>query len=212
MPRLPSPVGVVRLAVEITKAVVEVVERSVLEAEGPRALPAKPAPKAVEAAPVAPDPASRMRELLEESTRLEGRGSGGLAAMVVAEFVPDEARLIAALSDGGEHAALVVSERGRRGRPETVLLRTSAVGRAAGIREHDLLPVYLARLEARGLVVFVSPNGTDHARDHEVLRAEGCVTEVLDDLRSRGRKARIDLAVVRLSLLGRQVWAATRLS
>lgn len=204
---LPSAHGVVRLAVDITRAVVDVVERSVLEADVhiPRAIEA-PSP------PAALDPGRRMRDLLEQSTRLEGRGSGGLAAQLVAELVPDEARLLAALADGGEHAALLVTERARHGRPGVVHLRTSAVGRAAGIREHALLPVYLARLEARGLVAFLAPGRDGNARDHEILQAEGCVTEALEEIRARGGKGRVERSVVRLSMLGRQVWATTELS
>lgn len=215
MPRfgLPSPVGVVRLAVDITRAVVDVIERAVLDAPepGPLALPAAPA-RAGDPSDLGDpgDPVQRFQELLEESTRLEADGRQGLAARLVADLVPDEARLLAALSDGGDFAALVVAERGSRGRPGATFVRTSTVGRAAGIREHDLLPVYLDRLEARGLLVIVASAGTGHTRDHQVLQAEGCVTEALEDLRGRGGRPRVDRCVVRLSALGRQVWDATR--
>ena len=90
---------------------------------------------------------SAMSELLErsvEATRTDSRDY--LFGTIISQLVPDEARILAALSDGAHFAAIDVVQKVRRGTTQTLLAHASAVGRQAGLVAPDNTPTYLTRL------------------------------------------------------------------
>jgi len=125
-------------------------------------------------------------------------------------MLPDEARLLSALADDADHLALGVCERAGRDGVHQVVLRVSSVGRAADIRDPELLPWYLARLEARGLVVFGTAGTAARTErvGYDRLAVEPVVTAAVRDIEARGRKATLQRLTVRRSTLGQWLWAA----
>ncbi len=146
-----------------------------------------------------------MGELLErsvESSRADSRDY--LYGTIMSQLVPDEARILAALSDGTHFAAIDVVQKLRRGRTRVVLAHASAIGRQAGLVSPDSTPTYLTRLHGFGLVEF-GPEEESLAVQYDILATDPTVQEA-------GRSARGAVKLVRsalqLSGFGAQFWAA----
>lgn len=100
-----------------------------------------------------------------------------LYVAVLRELQPDEARILAALSDGTRYAVLDVVTRLHLGQTGPALLENaSTVGRAAGVALPDMVPWYVGRLVRLGLVV-VGPEASDLADTYDILETEPHVRE-----------------------------------
>jgi hypothetical protein len=150
-----------------------------------------------------------MQELLQRSVESDRTSSREyLYGTIMSQLVPDEARILAALSDGAAHAAcdVVVHEHRQPERP--LLVNASTVGRAAGVTTPDNVPTYLSRLQGLGVIEFGSEDES-LATQYEILAADDAVREARRSV-ARGRRnpSRIVRKTVRLSPLGREFWAA----
>jgi hypothetical protein len=146
-----------------------------------------------------------MGELLErsvESTRADSRDY--LYGTIISQLVPDEARILAALSDGTRFAAMDVVQKLRRGRTRVVLAHASAVGRQAGLVSPDSTPTYLTRLHGFGLVEF-GPEDESLAVQYDILATDATVQDARRSVRGTVRLVRKTL---QLSTFGAQFWAA----
>lgn len=151
----------------------------------------------------------RMRELLDRALEQDRRsGEGDLHSALLGQLVPDEARILAALS-GGDAAPLVHvyawSRAGLLGEP--VLEDATLVGRTAGLALPDRAPVYVRHLRALGLVE-VGPEAPELKTEYEILLAQ-------DDVRAAVKQAsvgpvapRVSRHALRLSSLGHELWRA----
>jgi hypothetical protein len=190
------------------------VASSALAEPGPLALPARPveasSPDNDGADSVAEPASQRLAQLLESSARWETGDPEVVLLALVEGMLPDEARLLAALADDADHLVLEVAERAGRGGHDQIVVRVSAVGRSAGVRDLDLLPWYLARLEARGLVVFGTAGAAERADrpGYDRLAVEPVVTAAVRDIEARGRRATLTRMTVRRSALARSLWDA----
>lgn len=148
---------------------------------------------------------SAMGELLErsvESSRADSRDY--LYGTIISQLVPDEARILAALSDGTHFAALDVVQKLRRGRTRVVLAHASAVGRQAGLVSPDSTPTYLTRLHGFGLVEF-GPEEESLAVQYDILATDATVQDARRSVRGSVKLVRKALL---LSPFGAQFWAA----
>lgn len=153
-----------------------------------------------------------MGQLLNRSTGLTS-GRQYLFASIVAQLVPDEARILAALADNEPFAVidLVVkaSGRGTTRTARTVLANASTLGRVADVRVTTEAAAYLTRLFRFGLVDFGPADGRLAAQyeaiaaDETVRRARAAAEEAKQGTVRQHRKT------VTLSDLGREFWAAT---
>jgi hypothetical protein len=126
------------------------------------ASPAEPAGPAASATAAAldgrpPTIDDRMRALLTRSlhtTPAESRRA--LHELLVSELVPDEARILSALSDGSTYPLVHIAEPGVGNTQQRVLENASSVGRAAGVALPDRVHVYASppararRIRSRG--------------------------------------------------------------
>lgn len=152
---------------------------------------------------------SAMGELLERSVTGNRTSSREyLYGTIVSQLVPDEARILAALSDRTVHAAGdVVAGRGRRGQ-HVVLANASTVGRSVGVGTPDNTPTYLTRLHTFGLVDF-GPEESRLETQYEALGADDTVRRARDSAESaRSGAARLVRKTVLMSEFGREFWAA----
>lgn len=150
-----------------------------------------------------------MGELLQrsvESSRTDSRAY--LYGTIISQLVPDEARVLAALSDGGRFAAADVVQKPWRGKPVTLLANVSTIGRHAGLTTPDNTPTYLTRLAGFGLVEF-GPEDPELATDYDVLATDNTVHQVREGVERRRNAVRLARKVVRLSQFGRDFWAAS---
>ena len=122
-------------------------------------------------------------------------------------IVPDEARIIAALSDGDVAPLINIYARTRGGLAgEAVLENMSLVGRAANLVLPALTPMYVGHLLSMALVE-TAPESPELKDEYEILSAD---TTVLTAIKSAGRSplpARVEKRTLRLSRLGQELWA-----
>lgn len=106
---------------------------------------------------------------------------------LLAELVPDEARVLNAASDG--HVIPVVHiEMGSLGRaPQRLLSNLSRIGTDAGVSALDMTSTYLTRLLARGLL---NPTAEDRsqATRYDILENEGPVLRQMEEFQRQFRQ------------------------
>lgn len=152
---------------------------------------------------------SAMNELLErsvESSRADSRSY--LFGTIVSQLVPDEARILAAMSDGSRFAAADVVLKRRRG-SRVLRANVSAVGRQAGLVAPESVPIYLTRLHGFGLIEF-GPDDESLSVQYDILATDQTVRDARHSIEKRNRGAiRLEHKTVLMSAFGREFWAAT---
>jgi len=154
-----------------------------------------------------------LRGLLEISagqTRDEAEQAWRIA--VLKSLVPDEARILSALSDSPGYPLLHVMAGTRLGGGAYPVLRNlSNVGRLAGVQLVELTPVYIRHLRDLGLVA-TGPENPDFKVKYEILENDGEVRRLIEALRKKGKRDVLVRRVLKLSEPGRSLWAACRIS
>ena len=143
---------------------------------------------------------------LEQST---SAGQDELFHRILDQIVPDEARIISALSDGSASPLVSVHALSRAGLlGEALIENASLVGRTANVALPSLTPTYVGHLLALGLLETGAED--DNLKDeYQILLAD---TDVLGAIRSGSRgplPARVEKRTVRLSSLGQSLWSAS---
>jgi hypothetical protein len=152
----------------------------------------------------------RLEHLLTRSVAQSTNGGRSELYMgLLNQLVPDEARILVALS--GDRAAAVVHIVPRSARSASVaplLVNASSVGRSAGVVLVSLVPTYVTHLLQLGLVELGAEDDALEL-DYELLLAETTVRQALVEGRRAGRFApRIVRQTLRLSELGRDLLVA----
>lgn len=187
-------------------------ERQVMKALRSRLDSASPEPSAASTEPAGPDDPSlgtRMRGLLDRALQqTPAAGSTDLYRTLLDRLVPDEARILSALSDGSAATILHVYERTRSssgGKP--VLENASLVGRTANLTLPHLTPVYVGHLLALGLVA-IGPEDPGLKAEYEILSADDAVRDAIKKASRGPIPPRMARHTMRLSQLGHDLWAA----
>jgi hypothetical protein len=151
---------------------------------------------------------SAMSELLERSIETDRTASRDyLYGNIISQLVPDEARIIAALSDGRLFAACDVVAK-RRSATRTVLENACTVGRSAGVVTPDNVPTYVTRLHHFGLVQFGPPDDSI-AMQFDILATDSTVQAAEATIEARHLGAvRLVRKTLSISPFGREFWAA----
>lgn len=128
---------------------------------------------------------------------------------ILDQIVPDEARIIGALSDGSHSPVVHVYGRTRAGLVgDTLIENASLVGKTANLALPHLTPTYVSHLLALGLVE-LGPEDPELKDEYQILGADTAVLRAIK-AGSRGMiPPRIEKATLKLSGLGRELWAAT---
>ena len=149
-----------------------------------------------------PSPPVLLERLLTASLEQDRHDAEELLHLrVLRSLVPDEARIVAALSEGETHALVDVVTGGSRlsKTTETLLAQVSTVGRAAGVRLPQETPAYLTHLLALG-VLRPGPRLAVLEPEYEILAADPAVSAAVAQ---GGRIVRRSLC---LSDLGIRLW------
>jgi len=158
-------------------------------------------------------PGELLRELLEissEQTRDEAEQAYYIAALK--RLVPDEARIFSALSDSPGYPLVHIMAGSRLGgSPYPVLRNLSNVGRLAGVQLVELTPVYIQHLRDLGLVE-TGPEEPEFKVKYEILENDGEVRRLIEEIHKKGKRDVLVRRVLKLSGLGRSLWAACRIS
>ncbi|MDQ3629257.1 MAG: DUF4393 domain-containing protein [Actinomycetota bacterium] len=128
-----------------------------------------------------------------------------LFGAVLRDLQPDEARILAALSDGTQYAVVHVAARARGlgGTGPLVLESASTVGRAANVALPECVPWYVCHLQRLGLVR-IGPESARLEDTYQILLGEAVVREALES--SPG--AKVLRRSLRMSPLGDALWVA----
>ncbi|WIM88989.1 Abi-alpha family protein [Candidatus Mycobacterium wuenschmannii] len=127
---------------------------------------------------------------------------------ILDQIVPDEARIISALSDGSTSPLLNVYARTRAGLGvEVVLENMSLIGKTANLALPQLTPMYVSHLLSLGLVES-GPEDTEMKDEYEILAADTAVLQAIKTASRGPIPARIDKYTLQLSGLGLELWAA----
>lgn len=170
--------------------------------------------------PPPPTPAQReraagemMRKLLEtsaEQTRKEAQAA--YYAALVSRLLPDEARILSALSDGSSFPLIQILSAPKMGLSTTnVLDNISSVGRNAGVQWPDMTHGYVQRLLAAGLGE-VGPEDPALATRYEMLEADDLVRRTLEQIKKAGNRSLIRRKTLHISELGSNLWEACRIT
>jgi len=147
------------------------------------------------------DMLARLLTISIEESAQEARARWFL--QLLGQLHPDEARILAALSDGTQYPVISVAARGSRGMAGPVVLENaSTVGRAAGVALPDWVPAYVTHLRHLQLVS-VGAESRALYDGYEILLTEAVVRQAQIDA---GRHSRILRHSLRLSRLGRDLW------
>ncbi|MCG5434163.1 DUF4393 domain-containing protein [Mycobacterium sp. MYCO198283] len=171
--------------------------------------PPPEAPAGSQLPPPRPEPVELMRTLLDQSMYNRPADSRtALYANLIGDMVPDEARILAALSDGTAYPVIDVAEPMLGTSSAVVLSNASTVGRAAGVSLPDRTPLYVSRLVLAGLA-HIGPEGPNTMfDDYEMLLTDAAVNAAIGRARRGMRSARVIRRTVRITELGSELWEA----
>jgi hypothetical protein len=172
----------------------------------------KPQPPVVRAVEPRADTAleTKMTDLLARALgQSTTAGQDELFHRILDQIVPDEARIISALSDGSASPLVSVHALSRAGLlGEALIENASLVGRTANVALPSLTPTYVGHLLALGLLE-TGPEDDSLKDEYQILMAD---SDVLRSIRTGSRgplPARVEKRTVRLSALGQSLWAAS---
>lgn len=176
-----------------------------------RATPVSP-PDESDARPEVSPPTvqEKMTALLTRSihdTPTESRRT--LHEVLVGELVPDEARILSALSDGSRYPLVHIAAPGVGSYQKLVLENASSVGRAAGVALPDRVHLYVSHLRRLGLVE-AGPEDHSLKDEYDILLTEPHLRAIIAATGKGPRGARIIRRTLRMSPLGRELWEAAR--
>lgn len=161
---------------------------------------------------------SMVEELLDRSVRQSPRqAEEANHKRLLLQLVPDEVRILHALSDGQPRAMEHIGPGSMGGSPDRMVLRyASPVGVHAGVRCPDAVPDYLAHLIGMDLVT-VGPEDESLREQYEILDTFGEVeeadTEAKSDTAGVGKKLKLQTVLhekhtITISERGAKLWKA----
>ncbi|MEQ1439386.1 Abi-alpha family protein [Fontimonas sp. SYSU GA230001] len=153
--------------------------------------------------------AERMAALLEQADAQDREQAyEALFHQFIGELVPDEARILGALSDGSTYALIHISERfmGRTGR--RIAENFSNVGKPAGVKLLELVPAYVGHLLSLGLVEFGAEDKAQEMK-YQILESDVAVRQAITTATgSAETPVRFRRQTLRISELGKRFWTA----
>ena len=143
---------------------------------------------------------------------IRDRAETAFYTSILAGMVPDEARILSALSDGSTYPLIHVMAAARLGLSwHPVLECACSVGRNAGVLWPEMTHAYVQRLRGWSLVE-TGPEDYKQTTRYEMLETETVVRGALDEIKKGGQRSHVVRRVLKISDLGRRLWAASRVS
>lgn len=151
----------------------------------------------------------RMAALLEQAdTQSREQAYESLFHRFIGELVPDEARILGALSDGSSYALVHVSESfmGRSGR--RIAENFANVGKPAGVKLLERVPAYVGHLRSLGLVD-TGPEDKSQEIKYQILESDIAVRQAIEAVTgATGSAVRYQRRTLRITALGKRFWQA----
>ena len=152
-------------------------------------------------------PPELLAQLLQDSVETSPRRSlERLHLRILRELVPDEARILSALSGGTRFALIHIHVRGGGG-VRTALENASTVGRVAAVHVNQAVPLYVGHLRELGLAE-EGPAEELLSDQYTLLTSEDYVQRAIAEAEGGIRGSRTARRTLRISRLGAELWAA----
>lgn len=154
------------------------------------------------------EPGAILAQLLDRSLeQREEAAERQLLLRVVDQLGCDEARILAALSDGQAAPACQVGAASRVGLTAVPVLRyASRVGVEAGVMLRAQVPAYISHLLALG-VIETAPEDREQTEAYDMLMSDEAVREAVRHIQQELKlQVRISRFSLQLSGLGRRLW------
>jgi hypothetical protein len=157
-------------------------------------------------------PHELLQALLAESSEQSREQSIEASCMAVLQsLVPDEARILAALSDGSGYAMINVLATSNLGLTAVPMLEyVSTVGRNAGVLTPALTPAYVRHLAFWGLTEMAAEDPAQKT-NYEILETDDSVRKVVARIQKDGERSRIVRRTLKMSDLGFAMWKLCRM-
>lgn len=152
-------------------------------------------------------PGELMRQLLNDSSELSHDQSLETSCMaILRSLVPDEARILAALSDGSGYPLVHVMAGSRLGIAAFPMLEyVSTVGRNAGVLCPELTPAYVRHLAAWGLTES-APEDPNQQLQYELLETDDAVRRLSARIVANGERPKLIRRTLKMSDFGFAMW------
>lgn len=153
-------------------------------------------------------PGGTLRGLMERSlNQRPDKAERELFLQLLDQLVPDEARIMAAVSDGGSIPVCHLDATNRLGTTSTrIIANASRVGNEAGVMLTDRAPYYISHLQELGLLD-AGPEDKALASKYELIENESTVREASARIENEmGMRARLTRGTAHLSPLGQKLW------
>jgi Abortive infection alpha len=152
-------------------------------------------------------PTEILAGLLHDSTVQTGtQARDRLYRWLLQQLLPDQARILAALSDGSAFPLVHVRLRGPMGGSgEGLLDNASTVGRSAGVALPERVPLYITHLRSLGLVE-EGPEDESMREIYDIAETDDTVRAAVE--RADGAAVRTIRRTLRLSATGHELWSA----
>jgi Abortive infection alpha len=156
---------------------------------------------------------AKMRGLLDRAiAQSTASNRQELFHKILDQIVPDEARIISALSDGSASPMLHIYPRTRTSSVSEVTLENmSLIGRTANLALPHLVPLYVRHLLSLGLVES-GPEDSSLKDEYEILTADPTVLQAITSANRGPIPGRTEKCTLRLSELGIELWSAATVS
>ena len=155
----------------------------------------------------------RLQALLEMSGEQSAEeAEQALHGLIMSQLLPDEARIIAALSDGSAFPMVNIGTGPRMGPLTQVEFQNlSTIGKTALVKLRDQVPLYLEHLQGLRLLKF-GEELADQEMNYQLLETEPAVRDWQTSLAQSWSKAvRVQRRSLKLSSFGRRFWQACQI-
>jgi hypothetical protein len=158
-------------------------------------------------------PSDILAELLDRAAEQDKQQAQlYLYSMMLRELVPDEARILGALSDGDIHPLLHIGIGGPIGTPRRVVENLSTVGKAATIKLPALAPAYITHLRNLDLLE-TGPEDKEFEIKYQILESDRETHKFVEAAKKAsgpGMGIKYMRRVIKISPLGKELWEACR--
>lgn len=148
-----------------------------------------------------------LRQAIDQTTR---SGELELFHKILDQLVPDEARILGALSDGSSSPLVNIYRRHVSGSANDLVLgNMSLIGKTANLALISQTPAYVTHLNALGLVE-LGPEDPKLKVEYEILCADTAILQAMKVGSRWPLPARTERLTLRLSQFGMDLWTATQ--
>lgn len=152
-------------------------------------------------------PGTLLRRLQEASGDQDHVGaSDAFYAATLRAMVPDQVRILAALSDGTAYPVIHLMAVTKLGLSAVPMLEyVSSVGRAAGTMAPEMTAPYVRQMAALGLTE-TGPEDLKQGVQYEILETDDTARKVMQRIEKNGERCRIVRRSLRISDFGLAMW------